>query len=357
MASLKDIYDVLAEEEQNRPSYGTDYAKLGRGRVAAAVMGDIGGMFGQQAARAFGRLSPAQQKEQAMADIAKLHPNPTTYSDFVAMANEFKNRGMMEAWEKVMEVAKQVEDQDKGSEYDDALSFLERDRGVKLDPTEAAYFKSRVKKDVSVTMGGQVIDTAPNVFDQIVAARPEGAKDTKDGIADTALTGATMDAAVSKLSEKMVKADLSDLDTALADAEDMFAKYGDKDVPGLSKLELVSRQTEEGSQNAAKVESVKNILLKLRSGAAVTQSEAKRFLGEITSATVVTDTMWKDWIRRIRELVEAKKQEIFAGERDDVKQEYWNRGGVRQFIQTKYEDTKPVEDNQKADLLKKYGIK
>jgi len=269
------------------------------------------------------------------------------------MANSFKNLNQMDDYEKIMNLVNTMTTKEtaaqrqKSADMDATLAFLESSKGFKLSPEEAAYFKSRIKSDVSVTMGGQVVDTAPNVFDQIIASR--GKKSDK-GIGDTGLTQAALEKQVGELATKVVKADLSDLDRALTEAEDMFSYYGDKDIPGLSALNVIERQTEEGATNAAAVAGVRNILLKLRSGSAVTESERKSFLEEISGAKVITDKLWKNWVKRIRKLVEQKKKDLFAGERQDVLDAYWEREGTR------LKETSNTTQKQQ-DVLSRYNLK
>ena len=197
-------------------------------------------------------------------------------------------------------------------------------------------------------MDGQFVDSAPNVFDQIIAAR----KGDSNSIGDTSITEAGLEKRVGSLSTKVLKADLSDLDVAISDAENMFKEYGDKNIPGLSQMNIIERQTEEGAVNSGTVEAVKNILLKLRSGAAVTESEQERFLKEISGAKVMTDELWRKWIGRIRKLVEQKKKDLFAGERKDVLELYWNRQGTG----LKKPDTSKSTEAQQ-NVLSKYGLK
>jgi len=154
----------------------------------------------------------------------------------------------------------------KLADRDATLAFLEESKGDKLTPKEAAYFKSRIKSDVSLSMSGQVVDTAPNVFDQIIAARTTGGVENVQGIGDTKLTAGGLEKRVGSLATKVLKADLSDLDIAVTDAENMFTAYGDKNIPGLSQMNIIERQTEEGGINSGTVEAVKNILIKVTFG-------------------------------------------------------------------------------------------
>ena len=355
---FSNMYDARQKDLEGAVDYGTSLAALPRGRVSVAVAGQSGGMLGQGLSSLAGALPPEQAQQAKIDELMSRFPNPTTYEDYMAIAGEFMTSGMQDVGEYFLKLADDMRgtagkvsatQQQNLADMDATLAFLESSKGFKLNPEEAAYFKSRIKKDVSVTMGGQVIDTAPNVFDQIISAR--GKTTVGSGIGDTSLTEGGLEKKVGELSTKVLKADLSDLDVALSDAENMFNKYGDKNIPGLSQLNIIERQTEEGAVNSGTVEAVKNILLKLRSGAAVTESEQERFLNEISGAKVMTDSLWKGWISRIRKLVEQKKKDLFAGERQDVLDLYWSRQGTS-FKKT---DTSTTEKQQ--DVLSKYGLK
>lgn len=347
------IYDEMAKTQASPQATGMAYAKLPRGRGSVALAGQGGQMMAQGAMGAMGMKTPAQQRQEKINQVRQQFPTPTTDADFRELGNALHSIGETDMAEKAFDQIKSTgkvtaAQQQNLADMDATLDFLEVSKGYKLNPKEAAYFKSRIKKDVSVTMGGQVVDTAPNVFDQIIAAR--GDTPTGKGIGDTKLTEAGMEKKVGDLSTKVLKADLSDLDVALSDAEDMFTQYGDKNIPGLSQMNIIERQTEEGGTNAGKVEAVKNILLKLRSGAAVTESEQTRFLKEISGTKVMTDSLWKSWIARIRKLVEQKKKDLFAGERQDVLDLYWSRQG------TGYKQASQTTQAQQ-DVLSKYNLK
>ncbi len=351
-------YDAqLAQQEADR-KVAVDAANIPWYRQGAYEGTQIGQTAGRALGGMLGMQTPEQAKQTKIEEVMGQFPEGAkSYEDLMSIADSFRQAGMLDLWKETYDMAQDQKSsltssqQQKQSNLLNTLAFLQQNRGVNLTDSEKEYFMARAKDAVSVTMQGQVIDTAPNLFDQIVAARGKD-QVTKDGITDTGMTQANRNAAVSKLSEKITKADLSDLDIALSDAEFMISKYKDKDIPGLSKLDIIERQTPEGSKNASRVEAVKNILLKLRSGAAVTESEAQRFAGEISTATVVTDELVIDWIERIRALVEKKKQDIFAGERQDVKEQYWEQGGSPLKLKT---EDKTTPENKK--LLQKYGIK
>lgn len=349
------IYDEIDKQQASPMKTGMSYAALSPGRGSVALAGQAGQMMGQGAMGAMGFKTPAQQRQANIMKVREQFPNPQTDAEFRSLGNALNAIGETDmaeqAFDQIKDTGKITATQKQtNADMEATLAFLESSKGIKLTPEEAAYFKSRIKKDVSVTMGGQVVDTAPNVFDQIVAAR--GDKTDSSGIGDTGLTQAALEKKVGDLSTKVLKADLSDLDVALTEAEKMFAKYGDKNIPGLSQLNIIERQTKEGAINSGIVESVKNILLKLRSGAAVTESEQKRFLNEISGAKIMTDELWKDWISRIRKLVEQKKSDLFAGERQDVLDLYWERQGTG-FKKTSQGST----TSEQQSVLDKYGLK
>jgi hypothetical protein len=102
--SMFNIYKSLAEENDAPRQAALDYSKIREGGVAAAVMAQSAGMLGGQAMEAMGYQTAPQMQAQAMEEIKALYPNPTTRQDFMGMANEFKNRGMMDHWEKIMGV-------------------------------------------------------------------------------------------------------------------------------------------------------------------------------------------------------------------------------------------------------------
>jgi hypothetical protein len=343
----------LYDEQAKQQDVGGGYGSLGLGRVAVEVAGQTGAGMGGAAMQGMGFKTPAQEKQAALIQVRDQFPDPQTTQEWNALGNALTRIDpdiAQQAYDQAKQVTGKVTatQQQNIADMNATLDYLEVNKGYKLNPREAAYFKSRIKKDASVTMEGQVIDTAPNVFDQIIKAR----KGDSASISDTSLTEAGLEKRVGNLSTKVLKADLSDLDVALTDAENMFAQYGDKNIPGLSQMNIIERQTEEGGTNAGIVEAVKNILLKLRSGAAVTESEQERFLKEISGTKVMTDSLWKKWIGRIRKLVEQKKKDLFAGERKDVLELYWKRQGTSLNKSGTGSTTKTQQD-----VLSKYNLK
>ena len=349
------IYDEMAKTQASPQATGMAYAKLAPGRGSVALAGQGGQMMAQGAMGAMGMKTPAQQRQEKINQVRQQFPTPTTDADFRELGNALHSIGETDMAEKAFDQIKSTgkvtaAQQQNLADMDATLDFLEVSKGYKLNPKEAAYFKARIKKDVSLSMSGQVVDTAPNVFDQLISAR-KGGESSDGGIGDTGLTEAGLEKQVGDLATRVIKADLSGLDTAISQAEEMITSYKGKDIPGLSKMNVMERMTAEGSKNATRVKSVSNILMKLRSGAAVTESEAKRFSEEMSSAPIVTDELWIDWLSRLRLLVDERKRELYAGVPPEVIELYQSRQGKKKDKKSRT----PTQAEQ--EILSKYNLK
>ncbi len=349
------IYEEQAKQAASPQDTGMAYAKLSPGRGSVALAGQGGQMMAQGAMQGLGFQTPAQQRQANIMKVRQQFPDPTTDADFRELGNALHSIGETDMAEKAFDQIKSTgkvtaAQQQNLADMDATLDFLEVSKGYKLNPKEAAYFKARIKKDVSLSMSGQVVDTAPNVFDQLISAR-KGGESSDGGIGDTGLTEAGLEKQVGDLATKVIKADLSGLDTAISQAEEMITSYKGKDIPGLSKMNVMERMTAEGSKNATRVKSVSNILMKLRSGAAVTESEAKRFSEEMSSAPIVTDELWIDWLSRLRLLVDERKRELYAGVPPEVIELYQSRQGKKKDKKSRT----PTQAEQ--EILSKYNLK
>ena len=349
------IYEEQAKQAASPQDTGMAYAKLSPGRGSVALAGQAGQMMAQGAMQGLGFQTPAQQRQANIMKVRQQFPDPTTDADFRELGNALHSIGETDMAEKAFDQIKSTgkvtaAQQQNLADMDATLDFLEVSKGYKLNPKEAAYFKARIKKDVSLSMSGQVVDTAPNVFDQLISAR-KGGESSDGGIGDTGLTEAGLEKQVGDLATRVIKADLSGLDTAISQAEEMITSYKGKDIPGLSKMNVMERMTAEGSKNATRVKSVSNILMKLRSGAAVTESEAKRFSEEMSSAPIVTDELWIDWLSRLRLLVDERKRELYAGVPPEVIELYQSRQGKKKDKKSRT----PTQAEQ--EILSKYNLK
>jgi hypothetical protein len=244
----------------------------------------------------------------------------------------------------------------KLADMDATLDFLEVSKGKKLNPKEAAYFKSRIKSDVSITMGGQVVDTAPNVFDQIVAARKTGGGDV-GGIGDTGVTEAAAEQKKLDLDKKVTS--LSDdlnnvggVESALSQLERRISKYRDAktgeligDIPGLSTWETWTRGPE-GNAISALWENLIGEVRHERFGSVLTANEQKMFEKIKTGNPLyLPDTAVIEYVANMRETIDNQKYKIRKGYAKDVVSEYDSRG------------LKANVTKEQSDLLSKYNLK
>ena len=112
MAGMENIYDILAKENEESRQVGIDYSKIREGGVAAAVMAQAGGMLGGSVMQAAGFKTAAQKTQEGREQLQQRHPNPTTYQDMVAMANDAKNLGLSGDWELIMKRAEAMNSKD-----------------------------------------------------------------------------------------------------------------------------------------------------------------------------------------------------------------------------------------------------
>jgi len=132
-----------------------------------------------------------------------------------------------------------------------------------------------------------------------------------------------------KLSTQMIKNGVPEIESALVEFEGLAAKYKN-DLPGIGIDKwLLSKDAKDMKSAFAQV---RNMVLKERSGAAVTNPEFQRLKEEIEGAMYTTDDDAIRWISRIRSTLERVKGTIFAGYGDRVKKAYWDTGtGVKMY--------------------------
>lgn len=178
--SMFNIYKTLAEENAAPRQAAIDYSKIPEGRVAQAVLGQATGLLAGKAMEAAGFQTPQQMQAQAMKEVQALHPDPKTYQDFVALANEFKNRGMMDHWKQVMGVADDMKtdtttrgkDIQKhaeilGCDWDDPTVD---DEGLTCKQRALAHYRETVRAGVGERFEGKYAEeTAEDIVDKNTA--------------------------------------------------------------------------------------------------------------------------------------------------------------------------------------------
>jgi hypothetical protein len=137
--------------------------------------------------------------------------------------------------------------------------------------------------------------------------------------------------AVAKYSETLQKHGIPEFESALSELEGQIAKYPVGKAPGLGRgsgLVPDWLQGAEGENLRQALAGVKNVLLKSRSGAAVTESELRRFVEELGSGGFRSEETLRKGIERIRTRFETVKGNAVAGVNDEVKSQYEERGGM-----------------------------
>lgn len=135
---------------------------------------------------------------------------------------------------------------------------------------------------------------------------------------------------VRKFSESLEKAGLPELDQALGNVRGVLEKYRD-DIPGYGRLMSLAPDfalTDEAQQVRADMQMAANIILKARSGAAVTNQEQQRFLREVAAGKGFSVAALRRGWDNIFEAVEGKKQNILSSVPDDVLRVYNERSPV-----------------------------
>ena len=128
------------------------------------------------------------------------------------------------------------------------------------------------------------------------------------------------------LSEQMTKYNIPTMEKNLIVMENLIKEFPDN-LPGINILEQYD-PTEPAKRVQSAYAKLRNIVLKERSGAAVTVPEFERLKEEIRGATFVTDKDIIRWVGTIRDAVEANKKGILAGYTQDVRDLYVKGGGV-----------------------------
>lgn len=158
-------------------------------------------------------------------------------------------------------------------------------------------------------------------------------KADKESAADAKLQAkkdADLDKGVVKYSQTLEKAGIPEFDSALAIAEGRLAAHEKGKLPGYGRFESMvpdALASEEVQQARSDMQGAANVLLKARSGAAVTDSEALRFLREVATGKGMSEEAMRHGWANVRKNFDAKRGAVSAGFGGDVHDEFITRGG------------------------------
>jgi hypothetical protein len=136
---------------------------------------------------------------------------------------------------------------------------------------------------------------------------------------------------IQKYTNTLEKSGIPEFHQALSLVDGVLNKYKPGELPAYGRLKSMlpnAALSEEGQGVRADMQQAANILLKSRSGAAVTESEMRRFLQEVGSGAFMAEaTLRKGW-DNVRKTFEAKRQNITASIDGPTHDEYLRRGGT-----------------------------
>jgi hypothetical protein len=129
-----------------------------------------------------------------------------------------------------------------------------------------------------------------------------------------------------------------------------------KDVPGFGATGMLPSAllSKEGKELRAAFQSLLNVTLKDRSGAAVTPPEFERLRVELGNFAGATDQDFRDGIRRAKAALQETTRNILAGYPDDAYQSYINNGGTnfKSFL-----SSSGNQPNSESEPMKKAPIR
>jgi hypothetical protein len=132
-----------------------------------------------------------------------------------------------------------------------------------------------------------------------------------------------LDADTRRLSQELTKNNVPEIQSAVSEIDNQLKKYEDGNLPGVGGLaNLLPSLGASGREMQDSIAKIRNIILKARSGGAVTPSEADRLLQEFSMRGFNTD---EDFIRAwgdFKQAFDMGVANIYAGYSDEVIQQH-----------------------------------
>ena len=173
---------------------------------------------------------------------------------------------------------------------------------------------------------------AADLKQQDVELRRQEAKDKK------------IDINTQALSNRIDKSGALDLVNAFKNLDALVPQDEDADIPGFGATGLLPNfaTSRAGQDIRQEVQTLKNVILKARSGGAVTPQEAERLLKEIGDASGFTDRQLRRGLNNAKKIIQESTDNIFAGFDEDTVNTYTQRGGLSRSTFAKPIAAKPT---------------
>lgn len=318
------IYDVRRQQRQDLEESAMDFARLPRGRGQVAAAGMAGGQLARGIGGMLGMQTPEEARVAKLQEIQQRHANLdlSQPENMKIVAGDLLREGFSEeaklAYEMIDDMTTSITTASQKFDLDSQASMLQKLFITEHGSLDTVENLKKFKKQLdqaglgNTTLYGRVsadLRTLRGEEEKI-------SKETRTSLKD--------------LSEQMIKYNIPTMEKNLLVMENLIEEFRARrggDLPGINILEQYDPR-----EPAKKVQSayakLRNIVLKERSGAAVTVPEFERLKEEIRGATFVTDKDIIRWVGTIRDAVEANKKGILAGYTQDVKDLYVKGGGV-----------------------------
>lgn len=168
--------------------------------------------------------------------------------------------------------------------------------------------------------------------DESTARRDEATALRQD--AQTQKKRADLERKVNKFSGELEKTNIPVFEQMLADTENKVKQLASEssDIPGFGPLDSLRPDfltSDKGKELRQLVQSLANVIIKDRSGAAVSNQEMQRLVRELGTGKLSTEKQLLDALTNIRRHFNETKRNVVAGVDDDTLNEYANNGGMR----------------------------
>lgn len=224
-------------------------------------------------------------------------------------------------YEQEQDAARQSREQIAGVQRQSIEQVADANRQAMLQRTQDALAQRREAED-----NRQQARTEGLVLRQAMAASSAGAKSATAEIK----LGADTDKRISKFTTTLDKAGVPEFENSLTLVKEVFDKYPKGDIPGYGRIDSLRPDflsSDEGVQARQKMQQAANVLLKSRSGAAVTNSEMNRFLTEVSMGKLMSaDAVRTGW-ENVARTFESKKANLLSGINPADLEEYNSRTG------------------------------